>query len=292
MHIAQSRTTSSICAGPTITISSNADASQISGCSTYNGDIIIDSSASGQISIDGVEQVTGDFTVDNATQLTAITSDRIGTIGGAFSLTGLTIMSTLQFDSLTRVNRINWVGLPALQSLNFAQGVSESNEIYISNTQLNNINGIELTAVGSIDINNNPYLTSVDVNDLRNVTTALAFSANGKELEISFPNLRDAANLTFRDVSKIEMPSLANVGGSIGFYTDKFESFSAPNLTKTGGTLAFVDCPNLNNLSFPSLEQIGGGFLLANNTELTAIRGFPRLATVVGALDFAGEFER
>ncbi|KIV88607.1 hypothetical protein PV10_08274 [Exophiala mesophila] len=288
--LAQS-STSSICAGPSFTITSNAEATQIADCSTYRGDIYIDSSASGQISLDGIEQITGDLTVNNATQLTAITSDKIGTIGGVFSLTGLTIMSTLQFDSLTRVNRINWVGLPALQSLNFAQGVSESNEIYISNTQLNNINGIELTAVGSLDINNNPYLTSVDVNALRNVTTALAFSANGRELEISFPNLRDAANLTFRDVSKIEMPSLANVGGSIGFYTDKFESFAAPNLTSTGGTLAFVDCPELNNLSFPSLELIGGGFLLANNTKLTAIRGFPQLATVVGALDFAGTFE-
>jgi len=282
---------SDVCKGPSITITSSADAAQIADCQTYDGDVIIDPSASGQVAINGVQQITGDLSCNNATQLTAITSDQLNSIGGVFSLTGLTILSTLQFDSLTGVNRINWVGLPALQSLNFAQGVSKSNQIYISNTQLNNINGIELTAVGSMDINNNPYLTSVNVNDLANVTTSLSFSANGRDLEISFPNLQDAANLTFRNVSRIDMPSLANVAGSMGFYSDSFQTFSAPNLTQTGGTLAFVDSPDLSNLSFPSLTQIGGGFLIANNTDLKAISGFPKLKTIVGALDFAGTFD-
>ncbi|KIW18370.1 hypothetical protein PV08_02658 [Exophiala spinifera] len=279
-----------VCDGPSITIASSTDAEQIADCRTYNGDVIIDSTASGQIAINGVQQIKGDLTCNNATQLTAITSDQLNTITGTFSLTGLTILSTLQFDSLEAVNKINWVGLPALQSLNFAQGVQQANQVYISNTQLNNINGIELTAVSALDINNNPYLTTVNVNDLKNVTTSLSFSANGRDLEISFPNLEDAANLTFRNVSKVSMPSLSIVGGSMGFYSDSFETFSAPNLTQTGGTLAFVDSPELSNLSFPSLTVIGGGFLIANNTALKAISGFPKLKTIVGALDFAGAF--
>ncbi|EHY55726.1 cell wall protein Ecm33 [Exophiala dermatitidis] len=283
-------TSADVCDGPSVTIASTADATQIASCEKYDGDVIIDPSASGTLAINGVQQISGDLICNNATQLTAITSDQLNSIGGTFNLTGLTILSTLQFDSLTAVNKINWVGLPALQSLNFNQGVSKSNTVYISNTQLNNVDGIELTAVSSIDINNNPYLTTVNVNDLTNVTTALSFSANGRDLEISFPNLQDAANLTFRNVSKVDMPSLANVGGSMGFYSDSFETFSAPNLTKTGGTLAFVDSPNLSNLSFPSLTQIGGGFLIANNTNLKAISGFPKLKTIVGALDFAGTF--
>ncbi|KIW91415.1 uncharacterized protein Z519_08311 [Cladophialophora bantiana CBS 173.52] len=279
-----------ICNGPSITIVTSADAEQIANCETYDGDIIIDSTASGQIAINGVQQITGDLTCNNATQLTAITSDQINTIQGTWSLSGLTILSTLQFDSLTGVNNINWVGLPALQSLNMAQGIQRANNVYISNTQLNNINGIELTAVGSMNINNNPYLTDVNVNDLANVTNSLSFSANGRDLAISFPNLQDAANLTFRNVSKIDMPSLSNVAGSMGFYSDNFQTFAAPNLTQTGGTLAFVDSPNLASFSFPSLTTIGGGFLVANNTNLKAIDGLPKLQTIVGALDFAGTF--
>ena len=227
---------------------------------------------------------------NNATQLTALTSDQLNGISGTFSLNGLTILSTLQFDSLTAINQINWVGLPALQSLNFAQGISRANTVYISNTQLNTLSGIELTAVGRMDINNNPYLTTINVNSLMNVTDALSFSANGRDLEITFPNLEGAANLTFRNVSKIDMPSLSNVDGAMGFYSNTFESFAAPNLTQTGGSLAFVDGANLNNLSFPSLTTIGGGFVIANNTGLQKITGFPKLATIVGALDFAGTF--
>lgn len=280
-----------VCNGPSITIATSADAEQIANCETYNGDVIIDPSASGIIQINGVQQITGDLTCINATQLTAITSDQINTIQGTWNLQDLTILSTLQFDSLTGVNIINWVGLPALQSLNMGQGIQRANSVYISNTQLNNINGIELTAVGTLNINNNFYLTDVNVNDLKNVTSALSFSANGRDLAISFPNLQNAANLTFRNVSKIDMPSLANVAGSMGFYSDTFKTFTAPNLTQTGGTLAFVDSPSLTSFAFPALTTIGGGFLVANNTNLKAIDGLPKLATIVGALDFAGTFD-
>ena len=284
--------TNNVCNGPSITIASSTDAEQIASCQTYDGDIIIDSSASGQIAINGVQQVTGDLVCSNATQLTAITSDQINTIQGTFNLSGITILSTLQFDSLIGVNNIYWVGLPNLQSLNMAQGIQRANNVYISNTQLTNINGIELEAVGMMNINNNPYLTDVNVNDLSNVTSSISFSANGRDLAISFPNLADAANLTFINVSKVDMPSLSNVAGSMGFYSDTFETFSAPNLTQTGGTLAFVDSPSLTSFAFPALTTIGGGFLVANNTKLKAINGLPKLATIVGALDFAGTFDR
>ncbi|ETI22011.1 hypothetical protein G647_06081 [Cladophialophora carrionii CBS 160.54] len=282
--------TRDICDGPSITIVTSADADQIAGCETYDGDVIIDPEAQGIIAINGVQQITGDFTCVNATLLTSITSDQINTIQGTWHLEDLTILSNLQFSSLTGVNTIEWVGLPALQSLNMAQGIQRANSVYISNTQLNNINGIELSAVATLNINNNPYLTDVNVNDLKNVTQALSFSANGRDLAISFPNLENAANLTFRNVSKIDMPSLATVGGSMGFYSDTFKTFSAPNLTTTGGTLAFVDSPSLTSFAFPALTTIGGGFLVANNTNLKSIDGLPKLTTIVGALDFAGTF--
>ena len=195
-------------------------------------------------------------------------------------------------NSLSAVNEINWVSLPALQSLNFAQGISKANNIYISDTQLTSLSGIELTAVGMMDINNNRFLTTVNVNDMKNVTNALSFSANNQDLQISFPNLEGAANLTFRNVSQVDMPSLSYCAGDIGFYSNTFEGFSAPNLTETGGALALVDSPNLSNVSFPSLTTIGGGFIIANNTDLKQISGFPVLETIGGAIDFAGTFNK
>lgn len=279
------------CSG-SLTIASSADASAIQSCRNFDGDITISDEASGTIEINGVQQISGDLICRNATQLTSISTDQLNSIAGTFDLNGLTILSSLTMSSLSAVNKINWVSLPALQSLNFAQGISRANTIYISYTELTSLSGIELTAVGSMDINNNRFLTTINVNDMKNVTNALSFSANNKDLEISFPNLQGAANLTFRNVSKIDMPSLSSCAGDIGFYSNTFESFSAPNLTQTGGTLAFVDSPNLSNVSFPSLTTIGGGFLIANNTNLKVISGFPKLKTIVGALDFAGTFNK
>ena len=228
----------------------------------------------------------------NNAVITEISADQLGSITGTFGLSNLTVMSTLSFSSLHTINDINWVGLPALQSLNFPQGVSTANTVLISNTQLNTLAGIELTTVGDMNINNCPYLSTVNVNDITNITGSLNFAANAKDLEITFPNLQGANNMTFINVSAVNMPSLAVVNGSLGFYSDTFQSFAAPNLTSTGGALAFVDCPNLSNISMPSLTQVGGGFLIANNSALLSIDGFPKLGVIVGALDFAGDFNK
>ena len=289
---ANSRLPLAQCDGPTTNIQNSGDATALNVCKTITGDVVISPNAAGSIALNGVQQITGDLTCQNAGQLTSLSSDQLTSIGGTFGLSNLTILSTLQMNSLKSVKNIEWVSLPALQGLNFNQGVTQAQSVVISNTQLNTLTGVELDTIGSMDINNNPYLNTVNVNNLANVTQSLSFAANSKTLEISFPNLESAANLTFRNASAVTMPSLAKVNGSLGFFSNTFQSFAAPNLTSTGGSLAFVDSPGLTNLSFPQLTQVGGAFLVANNTNLTSIDGFANLGVIVGALDFAGSFDR
>jgi len=280
------------CDGPSITITTTEDAAAISTCETYKGDVIISSDAAGQISLSGVQAISGDLRCTNASQLTAISADRLSQIGGMFDLEELQIMSSLQMGSLIGVNQIKWIALPALQSLNFGAGVNKANQVYISNTGLTDLRGIELELVQSMDINNNQYLKTINVNALTNVTSGLSFSANGMNLEIEFPNLQNAANLTFRNVTSISMPSLSEVPGSMGFYSNYFETFSAPNLTETGATIAFVDSSKLSNLSFPMLEAVGGGLLLANNSKLMSLAGsFDAVSTIDGDINFYGSFD-
>lgn len=274
-----------------LTINSQTDADSLQSCTKYTGDITISSQASGTIALNGVKQLTGDLKVINATQLSSLTADQLNAIGGTWNMQDMTILSNVAFDSLTSVDQIYWVTLPALQGLNFAQGIQKATNVLISNTQLYTSDGIELQTVGILNINNNPYLSTVNVNNLKNVTNQLLFSANAMNLAVSFPNLQGAANMTFRNVSSVQMPSLSSVAGDMGFYSDNMNSFSAPNLTSTGGSLSFFDCPSLTNTSFPSLTQIGGGFNLVNNTALKAITGFPALKVIVGGLNFVGEFD-
>jgi len=278
------------CSGD-LTIRTSDDTSALESCTTYTGNVIIDSSASGQISLNGVGSINGDLRCTNASQLTALSADQLATITGTFDLEEVQILSFLNFANLRGVRAIKWIALPALQTLNFRTGISQANTVYISNTGLTDLKGIELTQVGTMDVNNNQYLKTINVNSLTNVTNALSFSANGLNLAIQFPNLLGAANLTFRNVTSVSMPSLADVAGAMGFYSNYFESFAAPNLTETGGTIAFVDSSQLSNLSFPSLTTVNGGIQLANNTKLMAVDGFDSLQRIAGDINFYGTFD-
>merc|ERR1711939_928455 len=263
--------TSTICSQPTVTVNSQADASQLSDCSTVSGSIVIGSTASGTIAIDGPQQVRGNLTSQSAGGLVSLTSSTITSIGGEFRLFNLTFLSTLQFDALTSAKTIYWEALPALPSLAFAGPLSKADSVTNSNT-----------------------LKQFDT-QIANITNAVNINANGNQLAVTFPNLIWAANMTFRNVSSIKIPSLATVNGSMGFYGNYMDSIAAPNLTSVGsfatgvGSLAIVANAKLANISFPALESVGGADQIANNTALHAI-AFPALTSVAGAIDFSGNF--
>lgn len=252
----------------------------------------IDSSVSGTLTLNGVQEITGDLECINATQLTSLSADSLATIGGKFNLQELQILSTLAFGELSEVLTIQWVALPALQSLAFNRGVSKVTNILVSNTGLTSLNGLELETVGLMDVNNNRYLDTVDVNNMQTVDKSISFAANSKTLAIKLPNLNIAANMTFRNVSDVQVPSLTYVNGSIGFYSNTFESISLPNLTETGQALVFQDGIGLSNVSVPLIQQVGAALNINNNPDLKIIDGFPALEVIVGALDFSGDFDQ
>jgi hypothetical protein len=66
---------------------------------------------------------------------------------------------------------------------------------------------------------------------------------------------------------------------------------SAPNLVYVGGSLSLLSGSGLTKLSFPKLAQLGGTFLIANNTQLKSISGFDNVGTVGGSLDWTGDFD-
>lgn len=125
---------------------------------------------------------------------------------------------------------------------------------------------------------------------LGNITNAFSIQSNGRNVSAIFPNLEWAFNMTFRNVSQISLPSLANVNGSLGFYSNFMEEIACPNLTNIGGSLSIISNSDLANISFPELKKVDGALNIQNNSALESIDGFPNLATVTGAVDFFGNF--
>lgn len=285
--LADNHPAQSSCSAATTTIQNQGDASGLASCTTFSGSIAIATGTTDNIQLNNIEVITGDLTANNVSQLTSLSADSLRRIGGTFDLQDCQILSTLNFPQLGEVDSIEWVALAALQGLSFTNMVQKANSVSIRNTQLNSLDGINLAMVDTMDIQNNNYLDDITM-QLGNVSTELNVYANGRNVSVTLPNLEWAARISIANASSVSIPSLASVNGSLGFYSNFFESLQAPNLTDVGGTLAIVSNEKVSNISFPQLTVVSGGLSVQNNTELSDVSGFPVLETVGGALDMYG----
>lgn len=270
------------------TVKSQGDADALASCSTVSGDIKIDSTFSGDLTLNGIQKIGGSITSNNATGLTGIIAPSLESITDNFWIYESPILTTLDFAKLTSIGTIHWEALAGLQTLTFTTGVTDIGDVSIVNTGLRNLDGISLKTVGTFNIENNNNLKSVNVNNLTNATNLINFAGNSQQLEIEFPNLGTAKNLTIRNVKTVSIPSLEKLTGQLGFWSTNLTSFSAPNLTSTAD-LTFNDNTDLTNVSMPALTKVDGGFLVTRNDVLGTIE-LPKLKTVTGAIDFSGTF--
>lgn len=274
-----------------ISIDSDGDVSKLSGCDSVKGSITVGSNVMNLILPDGLQTIDGDFTVNGAAGLVSISASSLRSISGNFRLQGLIVLQTLSCPKLSKVGTINWVTLPALKALDFATEVTECSEVLITDTQLNSLDGINLQTAKIFNINNNKYLKTVNV-ALGNVSDALSIEFNSKNVDVSFPQLTWAMNITVRDAGSVSFPKLVSVNQTIAFINNTFPAASFPMLTQVGQSFTFNSNTKLTNVTADKLETIGGTFQLANNTQLINIDGFDSLTTVAGSVDFSGSFTK
>ena len=284
----------------TLTVTKAADASQIASCTTYSGSVVVPTDLSDapngngqtQLSIDTVEKIVGNFTINNAGLLSSLSFGSLKSITG-IQFGNLTVFSTFSMPQIESVSQLNLTALPALQQLSFGgTGITKASSVLITNTGLSTLQGLDqLSSVDSFNVNNNPALQNISL-QVTNIKNALNIEANDgfqSGLTTSFPMLESAMNMTFRNCSTVSLPALANVTQYLGFYGNTMQSFAAPNLTTTGG-LVFVDNVELTNVSIPNLLSVNGSYQIANNTLLKKIDGFQKLSTITASLDFNGNF--
>lgn len=276
------------CSG-TVTVSNAADASALSTCLTYSGDIAIATSTSDDIALDGIRRINGNLIAKNNHKMSSLSADSLSQIDETFFLSDITILTNLNFPALTAVDVIDWSGLPNLQGLSFTASVQQATGVQIANTVLGSLDGIDLKVIDQLIIVNNPFLNDVSM-QLGNVSTSLRVGANGRDMKLELPNLIWANNMTLQNITSLNIDSLALVNGTMGFYSNFMEEISAPNLTTIGKTLAIVSNGKLDTVKMPQLKSVGGGFQIANNTNYGKVNGYPRLSEIGGAVDFYGTF--
>jgi hypothetical protein len=275
----------------TSTIQNSGDASAIASCKTFSGNIAIKTDTPGSIALDGVQKIDGSLIVKDNSELQQLSANSLEEISKDFTLSEVQNLNAVNFPKLKTVGALRWIGLPNLQNLGFDSEITKADVINIENTQLRSLEGINVETIKSMFVANNLYINTVDM-QLGNVSESLTLSTNNPEVNVSFPNLMWAYNITFRNCSSVEIPSLETLNHSLNLIGNVFESFSAPNLTEVGGALAIASNFELKNISFPLLTEIGANLQIANNTKLSQIVGLPKLESVGGALDFNGNISK
>ncbi|CAI4059747.1 hypothetical protein SUVZ_04G2910 [Saccharomyces uvarum] len=278
---------SSCSIGTTATATAQADLDKISGCSTIVGNLTITGSL-GSAALASVKEIDGSLTIYNATSLSSFSADSVKKITGDLNLQELTILTSASFGSLQEVDSINLVTLPAIST--FSTDLQTANNIYVSDTALESVEGFAtLKNVNTFNINNNRYLTTFQ-SSLESVSDSLQFSSNGDNTTLAFDDLVWANNITLRDVTSISFGSLQTVNASLGFINNTLPALNLTQLAKVGQSLSIVSNDELSKVAFTNLTSIGGGFIIANNTQLKTIDGFSKVQTVGGAIEVTGNF--
>lgn len=236
-------------ASGTTTIQNSGDATAMASCKTFSGTIAIETGAAGPIALDGIQKLDGDLVIRNNSQIQQISAADMEEMG-TFELNDVQRLTTVTFPKLKTVSKLTWNALPNLQQLGFDGEITKASEINIQNTQLQSLQGINVEQVDTIYIANNRYINEISM-QLGNVSTSVILEANNPEVNVTFPNLIWAFNMTFRNCSSIEVASLESLNGSLGLYGNVITDFAAPNLTEIGGALAIVSNTELTNISFP-----------------------------------------
>jgi hypothetical protein len=276
----------------TSTIQNAGDATQLASCRTFTGSLAIATGTTDQINLAGVQKIDGNLVMINNTAVTSLSADSLEEIDGDWILDGVQGLSTLSFPQLATVENIRWNAFGNnLVQLDFGRQITKASKIDIQNTQLMSLTGINVETLDTLYIANNRYINNITM-QLGNVTEGLVLEANNPEVAVSFPNLLWAFNMTFRNCSSIDIPSLQSLNGSLGLYGNVIESFEAPALIEIGGALAIVSNTELTNISFPVLKEVKADLQVANNTLLQEVESFPQLKTIGGAFDFNGNFSK
>ncbi|VUC28724.1 unnamed protein product [Clonostachys rosea] len=252
----------------TFVINSQDDADKLGKCTEYSGDVGLSPSASGNLTVSGLEKIAGKLLTESAgdkpASLVGITFEKLATVEGSFSVSSIDSLQFVSFPALATVGgAIEISSLPALNTL-----------------QLPSINSI-----GSFKLESAPKLLKMSVGDskhskttdtkigLKQITGESDRSIVVKNVGVNnLDGLLDLYNATLVDLS--ELPNLNRVVLSL-WRIDEIRIRGNGNLTvymwekATTGTVQLdigrFDIGGVKHIS-ACLQSDVQNFIVVNNT--------------------------
>ncbi|KEF51958.1 uncharacterized protein A1O9_11948 [Exophiala aquamarina CBS 119918] len=274
------------CSG-TITISSSSQATGVTQCESYDGDIRLGSAVNGSVSLNGIVTITGDLSVAYGSDIGSLSASDLVTIGDTLSISNNDLLTSLNFPALENVDTIDINGAPNLTEFKSTIGISNVSSIQIIETGLMDIDWVKSVNISRLEVEQNPVLSDIFL-PVVNGLGSFTFARNGPAMKLSLASLRSAYNLTFSHVQTIDLLSLESVTHSLGFIANDLKTLSIERLSKLDDLMVWNNTA-LSQLDLPSLTNVSGDIVTNGNSAMESL-SLPNLARVRGDIALNGSF--
>lgn len=254
------------------------------------GTIIIQDYFDSLLSLNALTKLTGSIFIRNAPLLIRFEALNLETITETFQMDRLQSMAMITVPKLASVKEMDLQILPILTHINM-ESLKDVKSLRLSDTALTRFSELDTKEMINFDVNNNRYLESLTVN-AEVVTDSFHIGGNARTITVNMDQLRKANNITVNRVQTLHMANLEEVSNSVSFIETDLSLLSLPKLTRVGGTMRIADNRGLLNVTVNSLQDIGGGLLIVNNTVLSNVSFFTNLTVIGGGLDIEGNVQQ
>jgi hypothetical protein len=260
----------------------------LAGCRTIEGTVRISNYAGTSAKLAGVQIIQGNLLFEHNYHLLQISLPDLQQVSGTFTLHNHTQLTQVDMPRMRAIKTLNVQVNPTLSKLNFPSGLVSNQHFRIVDSMLESVEGLLMEEANEIEFSANRYLTSVQLNELKIIHERLLITSNADQVHFSAPRLTSIkGNTTLTQLASMTLDALEQLGSGLHIHETHLETIKLDNLTALADTLSIIDNAQLVNISFASLETIGGALIIQDNSQLKVVDGFPQLKQIRGSIEIA-----
>ncbi|CAG8635054.1 8999_t:CDS:2 [Dentiscutata erythropus] len=276
------------CSG-SIQVRAMSDMEPIKSCKSFAGTILISSLPISDLVIPDIQSFEGTIDINSNENIRRISMPNLVS-ATRISISNQTMLSTLEFPSIQKIDTLTIKKLPSLTDLSFPTMLNETKNLEISETGARGILVLRVKKMSTLRVENNKLLEFLQAPNMKSVDT-IYLTENGKgKFDFTAPYLNNVNDLTVKSVGSLSLPSLSTVSNNLVASENSFSSFTLQNLRSVTGGMTIDSNQNLKSTNFQELQTIGSSLVISNNPSLEKVNGFPKLERIGGSADITGSF--
>ncbi|CAG8516423.1 1082_t:CDS:10, partial [Scutellospora calospora] len=251
--------------------------------------ILISSLPISDLVIPGIQNLEGTVDVNSNNNIRRVSFPNLVS-ATRILVSNQTSLTTLEFPLLQKVDTLTVKKLPSLTDLTFSAGLTEANNLEITETGARGIYGLNVKKMSSLRVHDNQQMENLQIPNVKSIDT-IYITGNGRgRLNLTTPYLDTVNDLTIKNAGSLAVSALSTISNNLVISENIFPSFTFQNLHSVAGTITIDSNQFLKSTNFPELQTVGSALVISNNPSLEIISGFPKLGQIGGSVDVTGSF--